>query len=68
MMNNIYLQYWQQTTDSIKLLTNLVKTNIEEYQRTQDIEYIEYILESLKEIIRLIPLQKEYYEKTFTSD
>jgi len=68
MMNNIYLQYWQQTTDSIKLLTNLVKTNIEKYQRTQDIEYIEYILESLKEIIRLIPLQKEYYEKAFTSD
>ena len=43
-MNHTYLQYWQQTTDNINLLTNLVKTNIEEYQRTQDIEYIEYIL------------------------
>jgi len=67
-MNHTYLQYWQQTTDNINLLTNLVKTNIEEYQRTQDIEYIEYILECLSEIIRLIPLQREFYEKAFIFD
>jgi len=67
-MNHTYLQYWQQTTENINLLKNLIENNIEDYQRTQDIEYIEYVLECISEIIRLIPLQREFYEKAFRSD
>jgi len=65
MINYEYLQYWQATIENITLLGDLIKENIEIYQRTQDIQYIEYILENIKEIIRLIPLKKEYYDKAF---
>ena len=65
MINYEYLQYWQTTIENITLLGDLIKENIEIYQRTQNIQYIEYILENIKEIIRLIPLKKEYYDKAF---
>jgi len=65
MINYEYFQYWQETIENITLLGDLIKENIEIYQRTQDIQYIEYIQENIKEIIRLIPLKKEYYDKAF---
>uniref|UniRef100_A0A0V0GTT1 Putative ovule protein n=1 Tax=Solanum chacoense TaxID=4108 RepID=A0A0V0GTT1_SOLCH len=67
MINYEYFQYWQETTEEITLLGDLIKENIERYQRTQDIQYIEYILENIREIIRLIPLRKEYYDKCFNA-
>ena len=63
MINYGYLQYWQATIADITLLGNLIKENIETYQRTQDIQYIEYIIEDVKEIIRLIPLREYYYSQ-----
>jgi len=63
MINQEYLEYWQQTIIDITLLSNLIKENIEAFQQTHDIQYIEYILENIKEIIRLIPLEKMYYDK-----
>jgi len=63
MINQEYFEYWQQTMISITLLSNLIKENIEVFQQTHDIQYIEYILENIKEIIRLIPLEKIYYER-----
>lgn len=67
MINYEYFQYWQETIEEIILLGNLIKENIEIYQRTQDIQYIEYILENIREIIKLIPLRKEYYDKAFNA-
>jgi len=68
MINQEYLEYWQQTIIDITLLSNLIKENIESFQQTHDIQHIEYILENIKEIIRLIPLEKIYYERINHSD
>jgi len=63
MINQEYLEYWHQTVIDITLESNLMKENIEAFQQTYDIQNIEYILENIKEIIRLIPLEKTYYER-----
>ena len=61
------LHYWLQTMENIILLEKLLKTNIETYQRTQDIQYLEYIANNATEIMRLIPLKEQYYRETFNS-
>jgi len=63
MINQEYLEYWHQTVIDITLESNLMKENIEAFQQTYDIQNIEYILENIKEIIRLIPLEKMYDER-----
>lgn len=63
MINQEYLENWQRTITDITLLSNRIRENIETFQQTHDIQYIEYILENIKEIIRLIPLEKIYYER-----
>jgi len=63
MINQEYLEYWHQTIIDITLSCNLIKENVEAFQQTHDIENIEYMLENIKEIIRLIPKEKMYYER-----
>ena len=65
MINYEYLSYLQGIIESMKLLENLMKDNINTYLKTQDIKYIEYLLNNIDEILKLIPLQKEYYYKAF---
>ena len=41
----------------------ILEKNIEEYQKTKDIKYLEYTLENIKEISRLISLATDNHEK-----
>ena len=65
MINYEYLKYWLQTMESINNLEKLLKTNVETYQRTQDIQYLEYITNNAAELTRLIPLKEQYYNEAF---
>ena len=42
-----------------------MQTNLEEYMRTKNIKYIEYLNENMEELKRLKQTTKEYYEKAF---
>ena len=64
-MNYEYLQYWTESMEDIKLLEQLMEENLYMYLRTQDMLYLEYIINNIKEISRLRHLAKEYYNKIF---
>ena len=64
-MNYEYLQYWIEAMEDIKLLEQLMKENLYMYQRTQDMLYLEYIINNIKEIFRLKQLSEEYYNKYY---
>ena len=57
-MNYEYLQYWIKSMEDIKLLQQLIEENLYMYQRTQDMLYLEYIINNIKEIFRLKQLSK----------
>lgn len=42
-----------------------MQENLYMYQRTQDMLYIEYIINNIKEIFRLEQLSKELYNKIY---
>ena len=52
-MNYEYLQYWIKSMEDIKLLEQLIEENLSMYQRTEDMLYLEYIINNIKEIFRL---------------
>ena len=52
-MNYEYSQYWIESMENIKLLEQLMENNFYMYQRTQDILYLEYIINNIKETFRL---------------
>jgi len=64
-MNYEYLQYWIEAMEDIKLLEQLMEENLYMYQRTQDMLYLEYIINNIKEIFRLKQLSEEYYNKYY---
>ena len=64
-MNYEYLQYWTEAMKDIKLLEQLMENNLHMYLRTQDMLYLEYIINNIKEIFRLKQLPKEYYNKYY---
>jgi len=64
-MNYEYLQYWIESMENIKLLEKLIEENLYMYQRTQDMLYLEYIINNIKEIFRLKQLSEEYYNKYY---
>ncbi len=51
--------------EDIKLLEQLMEENLYMYLRTQDMLYLEYIINNIKEIFRLKQLSKEYYNKYY---
>ena len=64
-MNYKYLQYWIEAMEDIKLLEQLMEENLYMYQRTEDMLYLEYIINNIKEIFRLKQLSEEYYNKYY---
>ena len=52
-MNYEYSQYWIESMKNIKLLEQLMEKKLYMYQRTQDMLYIEYIINNIKEIFIL---------------
>ena len=64
-MNYKYLQYWIEAMEDIKLLEQLMEENLFMYRRTQDMLYLEYIINNIKEIFRLKQLSEEYYNKYY---
>ena len=42
-----------------------MKNNLYMYQETQDMLYLEYIINNIKEIFRLKQLSEEYYNKYY---
>lgn len=64
-MNFDYLEYWIETMKNIRLLKQLIQENLYMYQRSQDMLYIEYIINNIKEIFRLEQLSKELYNKIY---
>jgi len=60
-----HLKYWLETMENIELLEQLMAENLYMYQRTQDMLYLEYIINNIKEIFRLKQLSKEYYNKYY---
>ena len=40
-----------------------MKTNLEEYMRTKDIKYIEFLNENIEELLRLKQTTNKYYDK-----
>jgi len=59
-----HLKYWLETMENIRLLEQLMAENLYMYQRTQDMLYLEYIINNIEEIFRLKLLSEEHYEKT----
>jgi len=51
--------------EDIKLLEQLMEENLYMYQRTQDMLYLEYIINNINEIFRLKQLSEEYYNKYY---
>ena len=51
--------------EDIKLLEQLMEENLYMYLRTQDMLYLEYIINNIKEIFRLKQLSEEYYNKYY---
>jgi len=64
-MNYEYLQYWTEAMEDIKLLEQLMTENLYMYQETQDMLYLEYIINNINEIFRLKQLSEEYYNKYY---
>ena len=64
-MNYEYLQYLTEFMEDIKLLEQLMTENLYMYQETQDMLYLEYIINNIKEIFRLKQLSEEYYNKYY---
>ena len=64
-MNYEYLQYWTASMKDIKLLEQLMEENLYMYQITQDMLYLEYIINNINEIFRLKQLSQEYYNKYY---
>jgi len=64
-MNYKYLQYWIEAMEDIKLLEQLMVENLYMYQKTQDMLYLEYIINNINEIFRLKQLAEEYYNKYY---
>ena len=52
-MNYKYLRYWTESMEDIKLLEQLMEENLYMYQRTQDMLYLEYIINNINKIFRL---------------
>ena len=50
---------------NIQLIEKLMKTNLEEYMRTKDIKYIEFLNENIQELLRLKQTTNKYYDKVF---
>ena len=55
--------YYETNSPEREVWLDAIKENVEAFQQTHDIENIEYMLENIKEIIRLIPKEKMYYER-----
>jgi len=62
-----YFKYWLEILKHINMSKIILEKNIEEYQKTKDIKYLEYTLENIKEISRLISLATDNHEKAFNS-
>ena len=60
-----YLKYWKQEIEEIRLTENLIKTNLIEYFKTKDIEYLEYLKNNIEDLQKLREKAKEYYSKAF---
>ena len=60
-----YFKYWLEILKHINMSKIILEKNIEEYQKTKDIKYLEYTLENIKEISRLISLATDNHEKAF---
>jgi len=60
-----HLKYWLETMENIELLEQLMAENLYMYQRTQDMLYLEYIINNIKEIFRLKQLSEKYYNKYY---
>ena len=65
MINYEYLKYWKQEIEEIRLTKNLIKTNLIEYFKTKDIEYLEYLKNNIEDLQKLREKAKEYYSKAF---
>ena len=65
MINYEYLKYWKQEIEEIRLTENLIKTNLIEYFKTKDIEYLEYLKNNIEDLQKLREKTKEYYSKAF---
>lgn len=59
-----YFKYWLEILKHINMSKIILEKNIEEYQKTKDIKYLEYTLENIKEISRLAT---DNHEKAFNS-
>ena len=45
-----YFKYWLEILKHINMSKIILEKNIEEYQKTKDIKYLEYTLDNIKEI------------------
>ncbi len=64
-MNYEYLQYWIEAMEDIKLLEQLMENNLHMYRRTQDMLYLEYIINNVKEIFSLKQRSEKYDNKYY---
>ena len=49
-MNYEYLQYWAEAMENIELVEQLMENNLYMYLRTEDMLYLEYIINNIKDI------------------
>jgi len=66
MINQEYLPYWIEITEKIEALEQQLKLTINTYLITKDIDLLINIQQDITEILKIKPLQTEYYNKIFT--
>ena len=64
-MNQEQFENWRQTVDELRETESLLQFNLDMYTRTQELTYLEKILENVTHMLLLIPLRNRYYEAAF---
>lgn len=65
MINYVYLEFWKMNMKNIQSTEKQIKTNLDEYMRTKDTKYIQFLSENIEELMRLKQKIKKYYNKIF---
>lgn len=65
MINEEYFQLWKEVISEIDIWENIIKMNLEMYFRTQDIQYINMLIEGTNILLSKKEKEDELYKKLF---
>lgn len=59
------LENWNQTVNELRETETLLQFNLDKYIQTQEITYLEKMIENIRHMLILIPLRNRYYTGIF---